>query len=44
MKVMGAAARTVATRHGIDGEQYCIPMWTMTPFLSLTSSSKKVGR
>ena len=42
MRVMGAAARTVGARHGIDGEQYYVLMRTMVPFLSL--SSEKAGR
>jgi hypothetical protein len=32
MRLMGAAARTVAARHGVDGEQYYILMWTMVSF------------
>jgi len=32
MRLMGAATCTVAARHGVDGEQYYIPMWMMVPF------------
>ena len=32
MRLMGAAARTVAARHSVDGEQYYILMWTMVSF------------